>query len=271
MKNIFLFIFLAFTNYAVSQDIISKTKTPRKYVLKVSQFDQFIRRFNYDEDVFGNPMSESFSKKVSRNEYIDMLFDQKDNRLINNDKVYSELKNEFVNKVVSNNYRINRLSDSLFGVACCEINYNNKTKIIKLIMKQEKSHKGICWVIYDVLADFIYDKDNVDDGGLMFIPPTSNEVNYIHLKRVLNNKDSIANYAYKDYKCNRLSIFFHLIYTNEIEYKHVLSLQYYIFDIPGYLIQVKEFNRDDDNSGWLIENVVKFNGKPEEYIKKMKY
>jgi hypothetical protein len=135
-------------------------------------------------------------------------------------------------------------------------------------MKQQLINHGIAWVITDVDANFFYDVDN-DSGYIKFIPPTSNEVNYIHLKNFFENRDSLTCYAFKGYTCNRLSIFFHLIHTGDIQYKFVKSVTYFISDIPGWLILVKEYNRKGYNSGWLIENIIT-NNQPIKYYMKTK-
>jgi hypothetical protein len=232
----------------------NKANTPKELILKVSQFGQFVKRFNYQEDFWGNPISSSFSKKVDRTEYINMLFNKLDRRLEKPSSVYSILKNDFTKDVVKNNYLINRSSDSLYSVAICEVNYRNTPSTIKLVLKQQKINHGIAWVICDVSCNFIYTDDNVSDS-FRFIPPTSNEVNYIHLKSLFEKNDSLASYAYPGYTCNRLSIFFHLLHSGEIQYKHVTSVIYFVNDVPGWIFQVREFTREGENSGWLIDDL----------------
>jgi len=138
--------------------------------------------------------------------------------------------------------------------------------LIQLVLKQESINNGIAWVISDVTADFLYTKD-YNASILKFIPPTSNEVNYIHLKNIFDNRDSMSGYAYPGYTCNRLSIFFQLIHSGDIQYKNVKSLVYLISDIPGYVVHVSEYNREGENSGWLIENIARNNKPMKDYIK----
>jgi hypothetical protein len=256
----FLFIIalvlIVFNSQSKGQDLLSgKTETPKELILKVSQFGQFVKRFNYEEDFWGNAISPSFSKKVDRNAYLNMLFNKLDRRFENQTSVYSQLKNDFIKDVLKKNYTINRGSDSLYSVAICEVNYRNNPSNIKLVLKQQRINKGLAWVICDVSSDFLYVSDKNNSDSFNFIPPTSNEVNYIHLKSLFEKTDSLASYAYPGYTCNRLSIFFHLLHTGDIEYKHVTSVVYFINDIPGWIIQVKEFVRNGENSGWLIDDI----------------
>jgi hypothetical protein len=259
MKSLYLlvstFCFL-FSGVANSQVSLSENKanTPKELILKVSQFGQFIKRFNYEEDFWGNPISASFSKKVDRTEYINMLFNKLDRRLEKSSSVYSMQKDIFVKEVVKNNYKLSRTSDSLYSVAICEVNYKNRPTTIKLVLKQQKINHGLAWVIFDVSSDFLYTDDNLSDSS-KFIPPTSNEVNYIHLKSLFEKNDSLASYAYPGYTCNRLSIFFHLLHSGEIQYKYVTSVIYFVNDVPGWIFQVREFTRNGENSGWLIDDL----------------
>lgn len=241
-------------------------------ILKVSQFGQFIKRFNFEEDFKGNEITKSFSKKIKRSDYIDLLFNKYDERLDSTAIAYNidyrKQKSEFIKIVTDKNYKINRISDSLYSVAVCEISYHGTPSTVKLLLKQQVINKGIAWVICDASADFFYDENNCP-GSKQFIPPTSNEVNYIHLKSFFNNKDSLACYAYQGYTCNRLSIFFQLLHSGEIQYDHVSTVVYFIGDITGWIVQVREYNREDDNSGWLIADVARNNKPISDYMKLM--
>jgi hypothetical protein len=266
----FLFVLTDVSISSQESSKISKTPAPRDMILKVSQFGQFVKRFNYEEDFWGNPIAKPFSDKISRKDYLGLLFDNKDERLDSTSKIFSLpyeiLKNEFVKNVTGKNYKINRASDSLYTLSVCEVTYKNKPGLTYLVMKQELINKGIAWVITDVAADFIFDEDN-NSSFEKFIPPTSNEVNYIHLKNLFERRDSLACYAYKGYTCNRLSIFFHLLHNGEIQFKFVKLVTYFIYDVPGWLIQVQEYNREGTNSGWLIKDITKSKKPVKDYMR----
>ena len=250
-------LFQYFQSAANAQELIVSNKnnaTPRDLIIKVSQFGQFVKRFNYEEDFWGNEISPSFSKKISRQEYIALLFNNQDTRLNNSESPYIKLKQEFINDVTKNKIKTSRVSDSLYSVAICEVLYNNQISTIKIELKQQLTKRGIAWVINDVFAPFFYDAHN-DTNSTFFIPPTSNEVNYIHLKKLFDEKDSLTSYAYRGYTCNRLSIFFQLLHSGNIKFNHVVSITYIIADVSNWNVHVKEFRREGDNSGCLIDNI----------------
>jgi hypothetical protein len=46
-----------------------------------------------------------------------------------------------------------------------------------------------------------------------------------------------------------------MVKSGFIKFDYVEEVLYHIIDIPGWCIKVKEFNRNEMNSGWLIYDV----------------
>jgi hypothetical protein len=57
------------------------------------------------------------------------------------------------------------------------------------------------------------------------------------------------------FELNHLSVFMYLVQTKEIVFEQVQSVKY-VFYTPEYRIEVKNFNRPNYNSGWLISKVI---------------
>ena len=51
-----------------------------------------------------------------------------------------------------------------------------------------------------------------------------------------------------------------------LKFEYVEEVRYHILDIPGWCIRVKDFNRDELNSGWLIYDLSLNNLSRKEYI-----
>ncbi len=100
-----------------------------------------------------------------------------------------------------------------------------------------------------------------------FIPPTSHETDFINLKRALEDTDHLQDYASRDYNPDHLTLFFYAIKTGAIKYEYVEEVTYHIIDIPGWYFKVKDFNRNELNSGWLITDVAKNNLSISEFMK----
>jgi hypothetical protein len=92
----------------------------------------------------------------------------------------------------------------------------------------------------------------------------------MNMKRALEDTDYLQYYASKDYKPDNLTLFYYLINSGVIKFEYVEAITYHIIDIPGWLIKVKEFNRQEMNSGWLITDLSKNLLDKEGYLKTLR-
>lgn len=248
------------------------TETEEKIIVEVKQFGQFVKRFNYEEDFWGNPADSTFFKKITRETYVDLLFDKNDPRLDVNDTTYTEaytnLKNEFINEIVEKEIRIKPFSENLYARLHCSFAYQNQVRNVQLTLKQEIENQGYKWVLYQAHSD-IFPAIHKDSLHIAFIPPTNNELYFSRLKSVFRTTDVIANYTHKDYVYDGLSTLLYLMKKEEMVFKSVNDIQYHIFDIPGWLVTVREFKRNSYNSGWLISDLKKWNNSPETFYKQI--
>jgi len=251
----FVLIGFLFPNRTFSQNI---DHSERNYHLNVKQFNEFVDRFNYKTDFKGNPIDSSFSLTFKRADYISLLFNNEDPRNIKKDSDYLNLINDFKQTVASNNLLINKYSLKIIAETKSLVVYKNQTHEIRIFLNQEIQNNGVKWVLLSVKADFL-DVLKEDTSLVRFIPPTSNETNFISLKAALEDKNYQQYYAYSDYKYNQLSSFLFALNTEQIKFQYVNDLIYHIFDIDGWYIRVREFNRSTENSGWLIEDISKTN------------
>ena len=267
----FLLIFgILVSNCVLSQTLI--TKTERNYHLNVKQFNEFVDRFNYKTDFKGNKIDSTFKSKISREKYLDLLFNVEDSRLIQNDLNYSDayakLKNEFVHEVVTNDCFIDKYSVKIIAEAKSQVTYNNNPVEVCVFLNQEIIDNGVKWVLLSVKADFL----NVlkqDTVLLRFIPPTSNETNFISLKRAFDDKSYQHYYSYHGYTFDPLSAFLFAVNNGSIQFQYVNEIVYHILDIPGWKIKIKEFNRNTENSGWLIDDIYRIESSFEELLEEL--
>lgn len=254
-----LCLILNFTSIKVnSQNLINQPE--RNFHINIKQFNEFVDRFNYKTDFKGNNIDSSFSLKISREEYLSLLFNVEDERLktsnVDLSNEYIQLKDEFINEIVTNNLFIDKYSNKIIAEAKSSVIYNNQTEIISIFLIQEIVDNSVKWVLLSIKADFL-DVLQEDTSLLRFIPPTSNEVNFISLKRVFDDKFFQHYYSYKGYKYDPLSSFLFALNTGLVKYEYVNEIVYHIFDINDWHIQIKEFIRNTENSGWLIDDISK--------------
>jgi len=255
VKKIQMIVFFGFFSInlisQVPEIFPDKIPAPPKMVVRVKQFAQFIERFNYEKNFYGNDIDSSFSSKISRKEYISLLFN---NELFYNNAVHKVIQ-EFINKVCyeSDEIFLDEHSENILIEARCLIEYKGTQEEVTLFLNQEKEDTGYKWVIIDIRSDILSLNENTNSN--VFLSPISHELNFTSLQKALTKDNNLKNIVSQDYVYNELSAFLFLISVGQIKFLNVVSKRFHILDIESYYIIVEEFNRDSINSGWLISEI----------------
>jgi hypothetical protein len=249
---------------------ISKLHADKNLIMIVKQYGQFVKRFNYEEDFEGRIVNANFKKRIDRANYIALLFNNKDPKLA--DTSYLTLMGEFIQHVVKDSIKINRLSENTFAFAKCQVSYKKDPGILFLSLHFEKVFQGYRWALFDASSDFLplfqnsLDTVKTNPDKLKFIPPTSNEVNFSHLRIIFEDNNNLPYYLSQFSRGKRMNALIDVAKSDDFKFNYVEKLKYYIFDISGWIIEVSEFIRDNENSGWLISNIWKSNEKARNYM-----
>lgn len=255
-----------------AQNIVSPQKTGEEiFTARTKQFSEFTGRFNYKSDFNGNPVDQAFMTKMPREKMVSLLFDMKDPRAVSGNQSYNEeyikTRAAFISEVTEKQLLINSHSPGIIAEARARVIYNGRPQTVSLFLNQEQVGKtSIKWVLLSAKGA-IFDIFKEDTSMVRFIPPTSHETDFMNLKRALEDTDHLQDYASKDYKPDHLTLFFHAIKTGAIKYEYVEDVTYHIIDIPGWYIKVKDFNRNELNSGWLITDLKKNDLSLSEFLK----
>ncbi len=259
-----IFVMLFISNSLFSQ-VLTDTQKEREeiFVARIKQFNEFADRFNLKTDFNGNPVDSVFKTKMPRERMISILFDLKDPRVQSSNNGYSEeyvnLKEEFIDDVSKNNILLDKYSPEIIAEARARVIYRGEPRQVRLFLGQEVSgNKSVKWVLYSAKGD-ILNLFKTDTSMVRFIPPSSNETDFINLKRALEDTDYLRDYASKDYNPDLLTLFLYFIQAGIIKYEYVEEVVYHIIDIPGWYIKVKDLNRNELNSGWLITDLKRNN------------
>jgi len=89
----------------------------------------------------------------------------------------------------------------------------------------------------------------------------------MNLKRALEDTKYLQYYSSKNYEPDYLTVFYYMLNTGLVKFDYVEDVTYHIIDIPGWCIKVKDFNRNEMNSGWLIMDVSKSSSDKNAYLK----
>jgi len=264
MKNQ-LFLTLTFTalfsSFSAQTQHLSNTSisaaTPDQYYLQVKQFNEFIDRFNYTSDWKGNLITDDFKTKFPRFQYLGYLFDKEDPRQTNpSDSNYRKLCNQFISEVVDSSAPqiISLFSGQVMAKAVVNISYMGKNQNCNVYFLPEVlPDRSAKWVISKVETTCF--NSMADSLKTYFIAPNSQETSFINLKRIENLSNPI--YFYPSTVTSDTSLLFMTeVAANRLIIKNIEKV-IYIISFPNWQITVEEFNRESNNSGWLISNIIK--------------
>jgi len=276
IRVLFLFLPAIFSSLtAGSQNIIKgNNQTEANFLVRTKQFNEFVDRFNYLTDFKGEAADSSFKSKISRENLLASLFDQKDPRILSKEikisSAYKELKNEFIKEVTTQNLFLYKYSDNIIAEAKSKVIYNGNPYSLSVFLTQEIIDKSrVKWVINTVKSR-VFDFLKTDTSMIRFISPSSNETDFMNLARALQDSAYLQYYASKDYEPDNLTLFFYMINTSVLKFEYTEEVVYHIIDIPGWEITVKEFNRNEMNSGWLISDIEKKQVNKTDYIRELR-
>jgi len=244
------------------------------FVARIKQFNEFADRFNLKTDFDGNTADSVFKARMPRERMIPLLFDLNDPRIQPSEKEYSEayirIKEEFVEEVTKKNILLYKYSPGIIAEARARVIFKGEPQQIRLFLVQEiVGNNSVKWVLCSAKGD-ILNIFKTDTSMVRFIPPSSNETDFINLKRALEDTDYLQYYASQDYEPDFLTLFFYYIKAGIIKYEYVEEVVYHIIDIPGWYLRVKEFNRNELNSGWLITDIARNEYGINEFIRNLK-
>ncbi|MCD4768542.1 MAG: hypothetical protein K8R35_00040 [Bacteroidales bacterium] len=242
---------LVFSQNICSQNILnSQNHSQQQFIARIKQFNEFIDRFNYKTDFNGDRVDSAFMVKYPRERYLEHLFDREN--LSGPDSLLVE---KFIDHVTGNDLYTYKYSDNIIAAARTKVLSGEKSETITIFLNQEiVGDDMVKWVILDVEGSVLNFMEE-DTTHIRFISPSSNETNFINLKRAMEDSVHLQDYAHINYRYDPLSVFFYCLNKNTIEIEHVEKLSYYIIDIPGWCFKIEEFNRPGYNSGWLISDL----------------
>ncbi|WP_247236590.1 hypothetical protein [Telluribacter sp. SYSU D00476] len=233
---------------------------------RVHYTNDFVRRFN---DLVG-PDNDSINgphDHTARKQRIRQLFDLEDSRLASSGgstNVYKYLIDQFLFEICDS-FKPKQLIDAnenmyaeVRGLAI----WKNQTHEYKMYLKKDRIGSNWLWQIIGLDAPFLmtdkttYGKDSVTKSSSRFIPPNAHEMNFMALHKHLNAGLSIKYFiddAYHGDSSLNAFAYYHTIGQLRPQTLEISSL--WIYTPMGWLIQLRQFNRDSDNSGWLISDL----------------
>jgi hypothetical protein len=235
---------------------------------QTKQVNQFFRRFNNEEDRFGNryyPGDSLYRDPGFRKVYLDMLFDSQ------SPFVQNSLKEEFVEQVNDPNHPVflNFHDEKWFAELSMTFRHFKKRENLILFLQLEKENLGHKWVITNVYYDKFLrhfkkgDKEVIRDS---FLHPMSHELDFMNIYKVFRDLTYTEYYASKTFKPDYRTLLFYELKMGNLEYESTGPLKFHFFHVDGWYFEVAYFNRPGPNSGWLISKLYKITEKEKEEL-----
>ena len=221
------------------------------------QMGQFMRRFNYEEDQFGeklNPQDPRYRNNEMRRKSLPILFDQE--KYGNQ----TDLQRYFIEDVTKGDSTyMTFLGGRWFSEVSCTFKYNGKEVKVMLFLAVEKEGLGSKWVLTNVyFSEFnkLFPVGEIAEREKHFLHPMSHELDFMNIYKAFQDPEVIEYYGSKEFQPDYLTLFFFEIKKGKLVFQHVDSVKFHVFQIKDWYFEVSWFNRSGLNSGWLMSNVI---------------
>jgi len=268
-------VFILFISSNVQSQTIDKFVDDESMLYAhTKQVNQFFRRFNGEEDRYGERLSVNdplFQNSQYRKEFINLLFD-KESPIIS-----KSLKDEFIGDASNAEHPnfLNFHGGKWFAQVKTIFLYKGVEKECTLFLKLQEEKVGSKWVITNVLFEpftsFFINTDSISESQRKFLHPLSHELDFMNLIKVFKQDQIIEQYAEEGFSPDYLSLFIYEFRKGLLQFKNVKEVKFHIFQINNWYFELSEFNRKGNNSGWLISNLLKISESDKEILKKFIY
>lgn len=245
---------LAAQNFSNGQNTINESNL---YAMN-KQVGQFVKRFNMEEDQYGNPLSKEqvqYRNNDLRKNFLPLLFDQQNPRTSGN------LQSYFIDDVTNNNtpVYIQFLDTNWFAEVSTQFTYQGTPVNLVLFLTLEKENLGSKWVLSNAYFNKFSSLFPFADSLVQqkyFLHPQSHELDFMNLHKALDDPQHIEYYASQNYHPDYLTLFFYLLKTNQLKFEAIDSVKFHFLQIDHWYFELSYFNRNNANSGWLISNLI---------------
>lgn len=228
---------------------------------ETKQINQFLRRFNAEEDKKGKRLYEKDRKyrdpKLRQN-YLENIFD------LETSTVSSALREEFINEMNSetDGQFLDFYKGDWYAELDASFDYKGRETNLIMYMKIEKDRLGYKWVISNIYFrkfEELFFPDTAGTKAPHFIHPMSHEINFMTLKKVFDRTSDLEYYSEKEFTPDQLTLFLYEIKNGNLKYNVVRNVKFHFLQLDGWYFEVKYFNRVGHNKGWLISNLLRVN------------
>ena len=257
-----IFITFSFCHHRLFCQVISNNENAKEkhFVYEVKEIDEFFERFNDERGSFIRGVYKAHHVKfnIPRQRLIRSLFN------FENTSKDSVLINKFVSDVTNKKKQIylDYYGNDWYAELTCKFNYNSSDIVIPVIVKIEMTqNNGSKWMIVAVGSSTLNSRILVTEipqskVKTKIISPTSNGTNFVSLKRAFEDKEHLSDYfESSDLKRSNMLELYNALLNGEIDFVNVIKIKYHFLLADRWIFTVKDFQREELNSGWLINHI----------------
>lgn len=222
------------------------------------QVGQFVRRFNMEEDSYGKFLSKDdkrYHNNALRAKLLPKMFDTFNPRTSGNLKTY------FIDDVTNPKHPVylNFLDKNWYAEVSATFLADGQEVNIIIYLRLQEENLGSKWIISNVYYSYfphLFPKADTIEKAKYFLHPQSHELDFMNLHKALDNPNHIEYYASNDYRPDYLTLFFYQMKKGKLKFKEINSVKFHFLQIKNWYFELSYFNRNDNNSGWLISNLM---------------
>lgn len=233
-----------------------------EFKLWVKQYDEFIHRFNFEKDPMGNKVLDSVhvvrfsndrSVQLTRAESIMLLFD----------KIYygqEEAKcKQFIEEVVQSKITLSFYDREWWVMHSAQLSYKGKpTEGVFTMWLEDHAPNGSKWVVAGFESPMLTTTKRTDIRK--YIYPVANDTEFIKLDEAMTNRDYFHQSLPASHEPEPLTWLEAEVRNGNLSYGTKLpgtTDRYHLLQVPGWLVLLRYFNRNEHNNGWLIAEISK--------------
>jgi hypothetical protein len=243
----------------------------RNLYAATKQVNQFLKRFNGEEDLQGKRYSSkdpNYHSPDLRSKYLKILFDDKQKA------ISSETKEAFMNEVIDSNnpQYLDLHGGRWFAQVTTRFKYKGQDEILQLFLRLQEEPVGSKWVIHKAYFDpfkTFFEVDTADQNK--FIHPMSHELDFMNLRKIFDDPEIAAAYTNRGFKPDYLSLVLYEIKRGNLKFENVDGVRFHFFQLENWYFELTEFNRSGPNTGWLISNLLKVDNRKKEQLREHIY
>jgi hypothetical protein len=253
IKKLFtILVFLLIYRQAFSQ-FTDNQSIREDFIFEVIQIEEFIQRFNFEEDnrLFTYLKSATPDLKLNRKSVLYSLMNY------SNPDISKETIQKFIDFIADTSAPVclDFYDSGWFGEVNCIMQKGASAMAGKIFLKNQVSEQNTSkWVIVGVRSELLSLPNSSDTSN--FFSPVSHATDFVAIYNFFEDTRNLPNYLSKDYTIDTLTYFVSLVINRKLKLNEIVSVKYHFTQIPDWIVVIEYFNRREPNSGWLISKLI---------------